>query len=281
MRLAAIFAACLWLAACGDPIADIPRLSDQDIPEDSGSVDVAAAPATQETGLFQLLLGGSAQAAGKTEDAPDTSPENKADPDNTPRRGLFSLFRGMSQSAGEPEVVPASLPDPGRAGPSPTSEIEPGTTLPYGRVARICGLGKRDMGKQIAAHPENRPVHRIYDSDPGNTSPHSFYVTGFRDGCARQFTASLAVFGSVAMHEQLRYGLPAEVQPYSGTDKAYEKVKSRACGVPRKKPCGSQLSRLDRSTVFVSIYERFGSNPDWTNLLLHDGDLVAQDSKGG
>ncbi len=51
--------------------------------------------------------------------------------------------------------------------------------------------------------------------------------------------------------------------------------------MPRKKPCGSKVSKLDRSTVFVSIYERFGSNPHWSNLLLHDGKVLAQDKKKG
>lgn len=162
------------------------------------------------------------------------------------------------------------------------SEIEPGTVLPYGRVARICGLNKRELGKQIGQYPEARPVHRLYDSNPGASGERSFFLTGFDDGCARQFTASIAMFGSVEMHELLRYGLPAKVQPYSDTDQAYEQVKSRVCRVPQKKPCGTaKLQRLQKDTVFVSIYERFGSNPHWSNLLLHRGDLVAQDKKSG
>jgi hypothetical protein len=174
-----------------------------------------------------------------------------------------------------------AIPGASKSTPAVVSEIPPGTSLPYGRVARVCGLAKRDLGKEIARYPEKSPRHRIYDSDPGNTSPHSFFITGFDDGCARQFTASLALFGPVAMHEQLRYGLPSDVQPYSDTDKAYEKLKSRVCGVPRQKPCGPKLARLDRNTVFVSIYERFGSNPNWTNLLLHKGKVMAQDKKKG
>lgn len=162
-----------------------------------------------------------------------------------------------------------------------TQEVTPGTSLPYGTVARVCGLRTGDMGKRIAHYPERRPRHVIYDSAPGTTGPHSFYVTGFGDGCARQFTASLAMFGPVALHEQLRYGLPAEVQPYSDTDKAYEKLKSRLCGVPRRKPCGARISRLERDTVFISVYERFGSNPSWKNLLLHDGEVIAVDLKDG
>ena len=312
---------CFALAACGDPIADIPRLSEQDIPEDAGVVDVAAAPTPEGGSLIERLLGDAATApdpAKRTlvpsdpmEDAALVEPaaDPTAEPDEKPGGLLGFLTRSappkddVATDTGEtepvqvaltspdptPETEPAALPDtpePKRKGLFSTaaqpavSEIAPGTVLPYGKVARICGLPKRELGTKIAQYPEKRPKHRIYDSNPGSTAPHSFYITGFADGCARQFTASLAMFGSVEMHEQLRYGLPAEVQPYSDTDKAYEKLKSRVCGVPRKKPCGNKVSRLDGNTVFVSIYERFGSNPRWTNLLLHDGDVLAQDQKG-
>lgn len=162
-----------------------------------------------------------------------------------------------------------------------TDEVAPGTTVPYGSVARVCGMPAREMGRKIAQYPESRPRHIIYDSEPGNTAPHSFYVTGFDDGCARQFTASMAMFGPIALHEQLRYGLPAEVQPYSDTDEAYETIKSRACGVPHGAPCGARLRRLERDTVFVSVYERFGGNSSWKSLLLHDGAVIAVDKKGG
>ncbi len=161
------------------------------------------------------------------------------------------------------------------------SEIIPGASLPYGRIARVCDVPKRKMGEKIAQYPERGPMHQLFDSDPGNTEPHTFYLTGFPDGCARQFTASLAVFGSAGMHEQLRYGLPAEVQPYSDTDKAYEKVKKSVCKVGRRKPCGEKVSLLEGDTVFLSIYERFGDNLHWMNLLLHRGEIVAQDHKGG
>ncbi len=220
--------------------------------------------------------------------------------------GLFGLFSGKSDR-GRADVTTASLSSPGAfddatgvdispgamiepvkrqgllgsVGTRPvTSEIAPGTVLPYGRVARICDLPKRAMGKRIAQFPERRPHHKLYDSVPGSTSPHTFFLTGFEDGCARQFTASLAVFGTIEMHEQLRYGLPAEVMPYSKTDKSYEKLKSKVCRVPRKKPCGAKRGKLENDTVFLSIYERFGSNARWSNLLLHEGRILAQDIKG-
>ncbi|MFK7939814.1 MAG: hypothetical protein AB8B82_10565 [Roseovarius sp.] len=337
------------MAACSDPIEDIPRLSDQDLPETSASVEVAAAPVPDNTSLLARLLGdtqppsvmsepeasetpSSAVAEADATGLEDTPPTG-ADPvevdiaASSPapeQAGLLALFthavtpkqkpapvsdtsQAVEVALADPdqitETTQASLPatpqaeadpDPapgtkhksifGITKPKPqpaVSEIPPGTVLPYGKLARICGVPKRDMGKQVAQFPENRPKHRIYDTAPGSTAPHTFYVTGFDDGCARQFTAALAMFGSVEMHELLRYGLPAEVQPYSDTDKAYETLKSRVCKVPRKKPCGTKISRLGNGTVFISIYERFGSNARWKSLLLHDGEVLAQDIKGG
>lgn len=62
----------------------------------------------------------------------------------------------------------------------------------------------------------------------------TFYVTGFKDNCPRQFTAVLALFGSPQIHDQLRYGKPSKLDPYSTTDKAYEKMKSPVCKVVKK-----------------------------------------------
>lgn len=264
---------CLAVAGCAAPAPEIQRLSDQDLAEPPASAKPA--PTAQGGGFFAKLLGGlpaqdaSARSLAAASDPEQTDPQSADMPDtpdaraDTPARhkSIFGLNNTKTSAS--------------------TSEIPPGTHLPYGRVARICGLSKGDLGQQVAQYPESRPRHRIYDSAPGNTAPHSFFITGFDDGCARQFTASLAVFGSVEMHEQLRYGLPDETLPYNATDKAYEKVKSRVCGVPRKKPCGRKVSRLDKSTVFVSFYERFGSNAKWSDLLLHDGDVLAQDFMGG
>jgi hypothetical protein len=153
--------------------------------------------------------------------------------------------------------------------------------LAYGGLARVCDVPSRKLGKKIAQYPDRRPMYRLYDSEPKSTDPRTFYLTGFSDGCARQFTAALAVFGSVGMHEMLRYGLPAEIQPYSDTDKAYEKLKRQICGKPRRKPCGSKINLMENDTVFLSIYERFDSNAHWMNLLLHRGLVYAQDHKEG
>lgn len=209
----------------------------------------------------------------------------------TPRRGLLGFLSRAAQSAQTPEnadgtVITAALPQAStpaarRGGPKPGDpdfEIVPfGTALPFGTLARVCDVPNRRLGTRVERFPETRSKYGIYDSEPGNTAPHTFYVTGFDDGCVRQFTAAMALFGSPQTHEQLRYGLPSKVQPYSQTDAAYEKVKSRVCRVSRGKPCGSAMSRLARDTVFVSVYERFGSNPVWKTILLHDGKVVETD----
>lgn len=195
-------------------------------------------------------------------------------------RGGRGLFAGLLSGGGTDDETddrnPARAPKPG----DPDFEqVGPGVTLPYGKVARLCGVSAGKLGSEIARYPERGRGYAIYDSAAGSTTPRSFYITGFDDGCARQFTAALAVFGAPDVYEQIHYGPARETQVTSETDAAYEQVKSRVCRVPRGQPCGDRVDRLARDTVFVSIYERFGSNPRWKNLLLHDGAVMALDIK--
>ncbi|MDQ7071853.1 MAG: hypothetical protein Q9M48_14165 [Rhodobacterales bacterium] len=179
----------------------------------------------------------------------------------TPRRGLF----GRLLKSGENAKL---------TGPD-AREVPLGAALPYGEVGRVCGAKKAQLGSEVAKYPERKPQYRLYDSDRGNIASHVFYVTGFPDGCARIFSAALALFGSPVMHERLRYGLPDEIQPYSATDRAYEQVKSRICKVSRKKPCGEKIGLLEENTVFLSTYENFQDNARWSNMLLHQGQVMA------
>ena len=252
MRIASACLSLMLVASCGTEMAEVPRLADESIAEDAPKMSVAAqrSPQPSTGGFLSALFGGTRQAPQPEAAAPGST---------------------------EADVTEASVP----AADAVKSDIAFGTRLPYGRVAKICGVADRQLGEKIAQYPERRPKHRLYDSAPGSTRPHTFYITGFDDGCARQFTAAMAVFGSVEMHEQLRYGLPAEVQPYSDTDKAYEKLKRRVCNKPRRKPCGSRIGQMAKDTVFLSVYERLGGNSQWMNILLHGGDIVAQDRKSG
>jgi hypothetical protein len=154
-------------------------------------------------------------------------------------------------------------------------DVAVGTILPFGQVARVCDARSAQLGKLVDQGARKGRGYRLFDTVPDSAAPRTFYVTGFADNCPRQFTAALALFGSPEFHEQLRYGLPADAHPYSTTDKAYEQVKTKVCNVGRNKPCGSRISRLERTTVFVSAYENFGQNARWTDILIHDGQILA------
>ncbi|MBY6118089.1 hypothetical protein [Mameliella alba] len=256
----------LFLAGCGDPLSGVPKYQDVPLADDAGQADVVT-PETPRTPVT---------------DAP-------------PRRGLLGLFGARAAAAKRDDAAelaaaggatldedadrPRKRARAPRPGAPDAREIPFGTRLPYGQIARVCDAPRRKLGKKIEGYPERRSTYVLYDSAPDTSSARSFYLTGFDDGCARQFTAALVIFGSPESYEQIHYGPSGEAQPISETDKAYEKVKRRVCGVRKGKPCGSKMRRLERDTVFVSVYERFGSNPRWKNILLHDGEVVAMDMK--
>lgn len=299
----------LMLGACGDPLAKVEKLSDVELAKDAPRPDLVAPENEAETpvarpGLLAQMLGGSSE----TDQADAPEPSEAAKPR---QRGFLGIFSAPEEEAdAEPtEVAPqvAALPtqdgaekplsDPSNAAPKPQRKrgllggsakkkkqppsVPAGTLLSFGVVKPVCDLPRAKRGKEIHAFPARGKSWRLYDSAPGKTAPHPFYVTGFSDGCARTFTAAVAVFGAPSMHELLRYGLPAKVQPYSTTDQAYEKIKSRICRVARNKPCGAKVSKLEKNTVFVSAYEKYGNNGRWFNMLLHDGEVKATDIKSG
>ncbi|MEO1362671.1 MAG: hypothetical protein AAFU86_02730 [Pseudomonadota bacterium] len=181
------------------------------------------------------------------------------------RRGLFGLRNTPASPAARPQT---------RKGPD-AQDVAVGTVLPFGEIARVCDAKARNMGKIVARAARKGRGYVLYDSAPDSPDARTFYVTGFSDNCPRQFTASIALFGEPVLHEQLRYGLPARDFPYSATDEAYEKLKARVCNVGRTKPCGPRISRLENTTTFVSIYENFGENARWNDILLHDGEVLA------
>lgn len=143
-----------------------------------------------------------------------------------------------------------------------------GQVLPFGRVATACGVEGAALGTAIAAEAG----YALYDTDPGSVAPRTHFVTGFSDGCARQVTAAMALFGDLATHETVRYATPQG--QYTPTDVAYEEVKARICGAASGQPCGAGLDRLARDTAFVTLYPAFGG-AEAGNLLLHAGEVLA------
>ena len=173
------------------------------------------------------------------------------------RRGLLGLLKvsndddaeELTRTASLQEILPeeTTLAEPAkkrglfgggsvegaRKGPG-AMDIIFGTILRYGEVARVCDArGQSSLGGWLGKAPSSGRGYALFDSAPDSTGPQTFYVTGFRDRCPRQFTAALALFVSPEVHEQLRYGRPSKLYPYSTTDKAYEKVKSSVCKVAK------------------------------------------------
>lgn len=241
-------------------------------------------------------------------DAPDVAVAVAIEPEK--RKGLFGIFKPAEAETAQVRTASLSpdLPNPTAdtlakpiAEPAPIVSVEPkkrrglfggvatdaprkgpdardvdyGTVLAYGEVARVCGARGRPLGRKIDKAPARGRGYALFDSDPNATAPRTFYVTGFSDGCPRQFTAALALLGAPSLHEQLRYGRPSTEYPYSTTDKAYEKVKSSVCRVGKRKPCGAKISEMEKNTVFISTYERFGNNARWADILIHDGAVLA------
>jgi hypothetical protein len=190
-------------------------------------------------------------------------------------RPALALTAALALAAcGSGGRVPASNPPAGTpvsaaVAPLSTSSVAPGQSVAFGAVASVCDLPESRLGAPIA----QSAGFALHDSAPGSTEPRTHWITGFSDGCPRQVTAALALFGDVAMHESFRYG---SREAYDATDAAYESVKARVCGVPQGQPCGAALNRLAADTVFVSLYPAFGAE-EHSDLLLHAGELIAAD----
>lgn len=234
--------------------------------EDAASADVASddaetAPRAQKQGGFWDRLFGPERAetvaSERGGDAAGPAVSEYRGRGGQARPGLFSNNKAARRTGAD------------------AREVAPGEVLPFGDVARACHVGRGDLGHEVGQYPEKRPKYRLYDSNPGHPGLNSFYITGFADGCPRQITAALAVFGAPSMYEALRYGLPESARTGRETDRAYERVKSRVCGVSRNKPCGNRIGRMDRGTVFVSVYNRFEGADGWMNILIHDGVIQA------
>jgi hypothetical protein len=206
-------------------------------------------------------------AAPEAGDAPGTA--DVAKPSRRPRLfgGVFRRTPGEVRNRATADAPPA-------AAARVDTAVGPGVLLPFGQVAKVCGLSVRGMGTEVD-ESRGASTYRLFDTSPSSTGPRTQFLTGFKDGCARQFTASLALFGSAEVHEATRYN-PLNTNPYSPTDDAYERIKTRICGVGRGQFCPeARIARLSRDTAFVSVYRSFGGTDTWLELFLYKGDLVA------
>jgi len=154
-----------------------------------------------------------------------------------------------------------------------TAQRDPDTLVPYGEVVRLC-RAPQNLGQEIA----RIGGFTVYDSAPDSTDFRAHYITGFRDRCARQFSAALVTAGNAATHEFMRY-LPANRSTYNATDTAYEQVKNRFCRVKSGEVCGQRVDALNKRVAFITAYETFGSRPTWVEIFLHNGTMQAVDFK--
>ena len=150
----------------------------------------------------------------------------------------------------------------------------------YGTLARVCDFKKSDLGQEVARYPETGARYKLYDSAPESTGLRTHYVTGLRDGCALQFSAALATFGSARMYETMTYQ-GDKTKPFTGTAAAYEKAKARACGAKTGESCaGRRGDRFRKRTVFLTAYDRFVGPPRWIDAVIHDGRFLKAEPKG-
>lgn len=223
-----------------------------------------------------------------------------------PRGGLFGLFGGkrdravktvgqarpddvedagedsVGEPTGEADVVEPVEEKPVRRGlfgprrkQAAEPSVEPGTVLPFGEIGVACGVRGRALGKEVDRFPVKGKGYRLYDSDPSSTAPRTHYLTGFKDGCPRQFTAALALIGSPVLHEKMRYDPYNKDIRITDADKAYERIKRRICKVSKGEPCPEKrVAALEKGMAFVTLYERFGSNASWEEVLLHNGQIA-------
>lgn len=299
IRTTIAFAGLAILSACADPLADMPRLSDVELAEGmataastDGSGDdsfVADAIASSNPpgggGLFDIFRRqpGSATSGAAVADATDDA--------TTVAEGAQDVTGAVTASAsgaGVPTAVSAAAPRRGlaaifsRAPAMPTgpdqANVAPGTALPFGQVARVCGLPSSALRTEIDRYPEDRPRFRLYDTIPNSSGQRTFYLTGFADNCPRQFTAALVTLASAGSHEFNRYRVRGD-SPYTALDSAYEQIKSRVCRVARRAPCGDRITEVEKQVFFVSAYERFGSSGVWAEYMVGQSGVIAADTE--
>lgn len=313
-RLGLTLSALVVLAACGDPFDGMDRLSDVDVV----ASDPAAAALPSDDEIARDGFFGTSAASGEppVEAAAQTAPargggllglfrrpQSETDPAVISTEGATKQLEGgqsdapaASAGGGDAPLELASLPDTatepeqerggffarltggstGRNNDSGMPEVDYGAQIPYGEIARSCASKRQRLGRKVETSAAG---YKVFDTNPGATGLRTFYITGFGDGCPRQVTASHVLLGAPSFYEQLHYGPAGQHLAFGETDKAYEKVKGRVCGARRGKPCGSNMRKLERSTFFINTYARPKDNTVWSEMLIHDGEVMATSMK--
>ncbi|WIV50155.1 hypothetical protein QQG91_10790 [Marivivens sp. LCG002] len=255
----------LALSGCGNPFDRVNRLEDIELAPEGESLAIASveeAPARR--GLFARLLPKSA--TDETVSTPGPSHDTDATDDipeeetvSRPKRSLFGLLsrKPAREQVDEPIIGPAS------------QRVTSGTLLPYGEIGTNCEIAPNELGARVTS----ASGYGLYDAGGDTEAPRSFYLTGFPDGCVRQFTAAMVMFGDVGTYEMLRF--QAGRKATSATDRAYDEIQSRFCSVTIGEPCGGQLDELAKATTFLTAYEAFGTNAHWADILIHEGRVVS------
>lgn len=167
---------------------------------------------------------------------------------------------------------------PGGQSGEPAQEIGWASPVPFGKVGKVCEARGRKLGTRVERFAGG---YALYDPDPGAGGTRNFHITGFSDGCPRRVTAATVLVSSPSSYEQFRFGPAGGDLPYARTDAAYDRIKRQVCGAGKRKPCGSRIGSLDRSTFFISAYRRLGDNSRWAETLIHNGEVVGSALKAG
>lgn len=210
-------------------------------------------------------------------DAPKTEPSESviADVDTVPEADE-TVVVASAQPQQEPRRARKGLFGPRRAKSEQAPQADPSIMLPFGQIGSACGIRGKALGKEVDRFPARGKGYKLFDTAPSTTGPRTHYITGFKDGCPRKFTASLALLGSPVLHQQLLSAEGKQGQHSTGADTAFQKIRAQICRTGRGKACPEKHeSKMESSMAFVTTYERFGGAARWTEILLHNGKVEA------
>ncbi|MEL7115021.1 MAG: hypothetical protein AAGP08_05425 [Pseudomonadota bacterium] len=260
-------------ATAVDPEAEGPSMTDEEIAAMGLTADGLPQASTRPR-LFGFLR---QRVPGEATSVPTPTERMLAEQGDVPRQ--VSMTDEEIAARGPTDETVSTRPRfslfgnrvPGDVGGAEVSANAPPSR--FGTITKACGVPKRDMGTEVARSPGNG-AYTLYDTAPESAGPRVQYVTGFKDGCPRQFLAALAIFGSPVVHETKRYDT-SNSTGYSEADNAYERAKRQVCGVGRGKTCPEgRLNRLGREVALLTAYPSFGGTSEWLDVVLYKGDVA-------